>query len=111
MEEHFSTSDGINNKVVLITGGTGSFGKMFVKHVLAEYSPTKIIVFSNDNVRLRSLFGKDNSRVAYMTGDIRNRSRVLEALCGVDVVVHAAALKQGPLFEQNLEEGTSLFWI
>jgi UDP-glucose 4-epimerase len=87
----------IDNKTILVTGGTGSFGSTFIKLLLSEYSPKKIIVFSRDEDkqhRLRLLL--NNPIVEFQIGDTRNRSRVYEVMKGVDIVFHAAALKQVP---------------
>jgi UDP-N-acetylglucosamine 4,6-dehydratase len=102
----------LDSQVVLITGGTGSFGQRFVQRVLAEQSPRKLIVFSRDELkqyemqeRLRrdfpaEVFGK----MRFFLGDVRDQSRLTLALRGVDIVVHAAALKQVPAAEYNPSE-------
>ncbi len=92
-----------NNQVVLITGGTGSFGTKFVDIMLREFGPRKLIVFSRDELKqhnMRSL-GYDQPNLRYFIGDVRDRDRLLRAMHGVDVVVHAAALKQVPACEYN----------
>ncbi len=90
-------------KVVLVTGGTGSFGKQFIKTMLADYQPKKIIVFSRDELKQHEmrLAGFDHPSLRYFIGDIRDRDRLYRAMQGVDVVVHAAALKQVPACEYN----------
>ena len=94
--------DGIN---LLITGGTGSFGKRFVKKVLEESRPERIIVYSRDELKqfqMRQIFPVDQFPPLRMViGDIRDRDRIHQVLDGVDLVVHAAALKQVPTAEYN----------
>jgi len=90
-------------KVVLITGGTGSFGKKFTKILLEEKLPKKIIIFSRDELKQHEMqmHGFDHPTLRYFIGDVRDRERLLRAMHGVDVVVHAAALKQVPACEYN----------
>lgn len=94
-----------NNKVVLITGGTGSFGKAFVKVVLSRYKPQKLIIFSRDELKqfeMREHFSeREFTCLRYFLGDVRDRDRLFRAFDGVDYVVHAAALKQVPAAEYN----------
>lgn len=91
------------NKVILITGGTGSFGKKFTKIMLAEKQPKKIIIFSRDELKQHEMqIGEYNdSRLRYFIGNVRDRDRLVRAMHGVDIVVHAAALKQVPACEYN----------
>jgi len=95
----------LDNLTVLVTGGTGSFGKKFTEMVLADYAPKKLIIFSRDELKqheMRQRFPDDgNSLVRYFVGDVRDKERLYRALDGVDVVVHAAALKQVPSCEYN----------
>ncbi|MGE3277295.1 MAG: UDP-N-acetylglucosamine 4,6-dehydratase (inverting) [Vicinamibacterales bacterium] len=90
---------------VLVTGGTGSFGRRFVQHALAELHPRKLIVFSRDELKqheMRDAFPEGpSSPIRYFVGDVRDRDRLGRALHGVDVVVHAAAMKQVPACEYN----------
>jgi UDP-N-acetylglucosamine 4,6-dehydratase len=91
------------DKVVLITGGTGSFGKKCIKILLAEKQPRKIIVFSRDELKQHEMrvAGYDHPSLRYFIGDVRDRERLVRAMHGVDIVVHAAALKQVPACEYN----------
>lgn len=89
-------------KVVLVTGGTGSFGKAFVKHALTRDYPKKVIVFSRDELKQWEMQNEiKDERLRFFLGDVRDRDRLCRALDGVDVVVHAAALKQVPAAEYN----------
>jgi UDP-N-acetylglucosamine 4,6-dehydratase len=91
------------DQVVLITGGTGSFGKKFTKVLLEEQKPRKIIIFSRDELKQHEMQvgGYNHQSLRYFIGDIRDRERLLRAMHGVDIVVHAAALKQVPACEYN----------
>jgi UDP-N-acetylglucosamine 4,6-dehydratase len=94
------------NKVsILITGGTGSFGKMFTNIMVNEYRPKKLIIFSRDELKqheMRQLYpDSGDSPIRYFVGDVRDRERLQRAFSGVDIVVHAAALKQVPACEYN----------
>ena len=91
-----------NNKTIMITGGTGSFGKHFVKKVLNLYKPKKLIVYSRDELK-QSEMQKDFNQpcLRYFIGDVRDSSRLIQAMNQVDFVVHAAALKQVPAAEYN----------
>ncbi|MGA9245926.1 MAG: UDP-N-acetylglucosamine 4,6-dehydratase (inverting) [Silvibacterium sp.] len=93
------------DKVVLVTGGTGSFGKKFVEHMLKHYKPRKLIVFSRDELKqheMRLVFpDSPDSPIRYFLGDVRDRERLYRAFSGVDIIVHAAALKQVPACEYN----------
>tara|TARA_Y100000768_G_C23965581_1_gene677670 strand:- start:278 stop:1282 length:1005 start_codon:yes stop_codon:yes gene_type:complete len=95
----------IKNKTILITGGTGSFGKKFVETLLLFHNPKKIIIFSRDELKQFEMqqTWPDNGRlpIRYFIGDIRDYSRLKMAMTGVDIVVHAAALKQVPAAEYN----------
>ena len=93
----------LTDKVILITGGTGSFGNTFVPMTLEKYNPKKIIIFSRDEMKqweMAKLFEGDN-RVRFFIGDVRDRERLYRALDGVDYVVHAAATKIVPTAEYN----------
>ncbi|MDP3541399.1 MAG: UDP-N-acetylglucosamine 4,6-dehydratase (inverting) [Elusimicrobiota bacterium] len=95
----------LNDKVVLITGGTGSFGKAFIASVLKDQKPRKLIVYSRDELKqfemLRLFDAKAYPAIRYFIGDVRDRERLYRAFDGVDVVIHAAALKQVPTAEYN----------
>ncbi|WP_016956749.1 UDP-N-acetylglucosamine 4,6-dehydratase (inverting) [Catenovulum agarivorans] len=91
-----------NGKSILVTGGTGSFGHCFIKHVLANYSPKKLIVFSRDELKqyeMQETF--DSPAMRYFIGNVRDKDRLITAMRDVDYVVHAAALKQVPAAEYN----------
>jgi UDP-N-acetylglucosamine 4,6-dehydratase len=95
----------LNGRTVLVTGGTGSFGKKFTETVLREYRPKKLIIFSRDELKqheMRQIFpDTGDSPMRYFIGDVRDRDRLYRAFNGVDIVVHAAALKQVPACEYN----------
>lgn len=92
----------LNNKNILITGGTGSFGKQFIRTILQRYKPNKIIVFSRDELKQYEMAQSFNLPcMRYFIGDIRDVHRLEKAMNGVDYVVHAAALKHVPIAEYN----------
>ena len=96
----------LNNKIILITGGTGSFGKKFIETVLDRHKLKKIIVYSRDELKQYEmqnspLFQSDKTVVRYLIGDVRDKERLKLAMEGVDFVIHAAALKQVPAAEYN----------
>ncbi len=92
-----------SDKVVLVTGGTGSFGKKFIKIMLEEYHPAKLIVFSRDELKQHEMRGAgyNHPSLRYFIGDVRDQQRLRRAFNGVDIVIHAAALKQVPACEYN----------
>lgn len=91
-----------NDKIILITGGTGSFGKKFIKTVLSRYSPKKLIVYSRDELKQYEMASEFNApSMRYFIGDVRDGDRLMKAMDGVDFVVHAAALKHVPIAEYN----------
>ena len=97
----------LNNKSILITGGTGSFGKAFTLYVLEHYTPKKIIIYSRDEYKqfiMQNELKKYKDRLRFFIGDVRDRDRLTRALEGVDYVIHAAALKQVPACEYNPAE-------
>jgi UDP-N-acetylglucosamine 4,6-dehydratase/5-epimerase len=92
----------IKDKTIFVTGGTGSFGKRFIKTVLEKFSPKKVIVFSRDELKQFEMAQNfSDSRLRYFIGDIRDYDRLEMAMDKVDIVVHAAALKQVPATEYN----------
>lgn len=95
----------LDDKTVLVTGGTGSFGKRFIETVLRDHSPNKLIVFSRDELKqheMRQRFPPEEfPEIRYFIGDVRSRDRLTRAFNGVDIVIHAAALKQVPACEYN----------
>lgn len=91
-----------NNQSILITGGTGSFGKKYVKTLLERYTPKKIIIFSRDELKQFEMQQEYNAPcMRYFIGDVRDSERVQRAMCGVDFVIHAAAMKHVPASEYN----------
>lgn len=95
----------LNDQVILVTGGTGSFGRKFTEIALKEYRPKKLIIFSRDELKQHEMRGfypeSPGSPIRYFIGDVRDRERLERAFNGVDIVVHAAALKQIPACEYN----------
>ncbi len=92
-----------DDKSILITGGTGSFGNAFVPMTLAKYSPRRLVIFSRDEMKqweMAKLYEKDK-RVRFFIGDVRDKTRLARALKGIDFVVHAAATKIVPTAEYN----------
>lgn len=91
-----------NNKNILITGGTGSFGKKYTETILSKYKPNKIIIFSRDELKQYEMAQSFTDRcMRYFIGDVRDAIRLEEAMDGVDYVIHAAALKHVPIAEYN----------
>ena len=93
----------LTNKTILITGGTGSFGNTFVPMTLEKYNPKKLVIYSRDEMKqweMAKLF-KDDARVRFFIGDVRDGDRLHRALDGIDFVVHAAATKIVPTAEYN----------
>lgn len=97
----------LDNKTILITGGTGSFGKCFTQYVLEHYNPKKIIIYSRDEFKqyiMQGEFKEYADRLRFFIGDVRDKERLRRAFEGVDFVIHAAALKQVPACEYNPNE-------
>jgi len=91
-----------SNKSILITGGTGSFGKQYVETILKLFKPKKVIIYSRDELKQFEMQQKFNtSEMRYFIGDVRDPERLSQAMWGVDYVIHAAALKQVPAAEYN----------
>ncbi len=91
-----------DNKTILITGGTGSFGKQYTKTLLERHTPKKIIIYSRDELKQFEMQQEFNAPcMRYFIGDVRDKSRLHQAMQGVDYVIHAAALKQVPAAEYN----------
>ncbi len=91
-----------NNKNILITGGTGSFGKKYTEIILSKYKPNKIIIFSRDELKQYEMAQSFTDKcMRYFIGDVRDAKRLEEAMNGVDFVIHAAALKHVPVAEYN----------
>src|SRR5579875_1616011 len=95
----------LNGKSILITGGTGSFGKAFVKMVTEEYQPRKLIIFSRDELKQYEMAQEFPAEtwpfMRYFIGDVRDPARLETAMRDVDYVIHAAALKHVPIAEYN----------
>jgi UDP-N-acetylglucosamine 4,6-dehydratase len=97
-----SGDPGLRGKVVLVTGATGSFGSTFIEELLRNHEPEAVRVFSRDELKQYELNQRlDDERVRYLVGDVRDLPRLTRACKGVDVIVHAAALKQVPICEYN----------
>ncbi|MCX7205172.1 MAG: UDP-N-acetylglucosamine 4,6-dehydratase (inverting) [Proteobacteria bacterium] len=94
-----------NHKAILITGGTGSFGKQFIRTLLANYQPSRVVVFSRDELKQFEMQQEFNAPcMRYFLGDVRDAARLKQAMRGIHFVVHAAALKQVPAAEYNPTE-------
>ena len=100
----------LKNKTILVTGGTGSFGKKFIKTVIEKHNPAKIVVYSRDELKqfemqndvfLKKFIGRQNGKLRFFIGDVRDLPRLKMAMGSVDIVVHAAALKHVPIAEYN----------
>ncbi len=97
----------LNNQTILVTGGTGSFGKCFTKYVLEHYNPKKIIIYSRDEYKqfiMANEFSEYTDKLRFFIGDVRDKERLERAFQGVDYVIHAAAMKQVPACEYNPHE-------
>lgn len=97
----------LNNKTILVTGGTGSFGHHFVDYVLAHYKPKKIIIYSRDEYKqflMDNEYKEHRDVLRFFIGDVRDEARLKMAMKGVDYAIHAAALKQVPACEYNPNE-------
>lgn len=97
----------LNNKTILITGGTGSFGHHFLDYILVHYQPKKIIIYSRDEYKqflMANAYHEHKDILRFFIGDVRDERRLRMAMRGVDYVIHAAALKQVPACEYNPNE-------
>ncbi len=98
-----------NNKSILVTGGTGSFGKSFVNYIINNFNPKKLIIFSRDELKQYDMLNyfsnhRNFNKLRFLLGDVRDRERLSLAFKNVDYVIHAAALKQIPAAEYNPQE-------
>ena len=96
----------LDNKTIFVTGGTGSFGKKFIKTIFERYNPSKVIVYSRDELKQFEMqesatFKPYDEKIRYFIGDVRDLDRLKRAMEDVDIVIHAAALKQVPACEYN----------
>ncbi len=93
----------LSNSSILVTGGTGSFGHAFVPMTLAKYNPRRLVIFSRDEMKQWEMakLHKDDDRVRFFIGDVRDKDRLMRALDGIEYVVHAAATKIVPTAEYN----------
>ena len=99
----------IDNKTILVTGGTGSFGHCFTEYVLKNYNPKKIIIYSRDEYKQyvmanEQIYREHAKQMRFFIGDVRDQARLERACENVDYIVHAAALKQVPACEYNPDE-------
>lgn len=105
MRSFLEPAPNLDGKAILITGGTGSFGKAFARAVLKRYKPSRLVIFSRDELKQyemnQELSSQDYSCLRYFIGDVRDQPRLEMAMAGVDYVVHAAALKHVPIAEYN----------
>ena len=103
MQDEDRTNDSfLTGRAILVTGGSGSFGQAFIRHVLAQHRPSRLVVYSRDELKQYEMQQKFFSNsLRFFIGDIRDRERLNRALAGIDFVVHAAALKQVPAAEYN----------
>ena len=105
MRAFLPTNLDLDNKAILVTGGTGSFGQKFVETVLECYNPRKVIIYSRDELKQHEMqqrfADKKYAAIRFFIGDVRDRDRLSLAMRDVDIVVHAAALKQVPVAEYN----------
>lgn len=105
MQQFLNPAIDLNGHSILVTGGTGSFGKKFIKTVLERYKPARLIVYSRDELKqfemAQELSQNDHPSLRYFIGDVRDKDRLEMAMRGIDTVVHAAALKHVPIAEYN----------
>lgn len=104
IEERRNMADSFAGRAILVTGGTGSFGRKFIDTLLREYPIARVVVYSRDELKqeeMRTNLGFTDPRVRWFIGDVRDERRLARAMNGIDIVVHAAALKQVPTLEYN----------
>lgn len=105
MRDFLNPAPSLNGKAILVTGGTGSFGKTFVRTVLQRYKPSRLVVFSRDELKQyemnQEISDEEHTCLRYFIGDVRDQARLEMAMSGIDYVVHAAALKHVPIAEYN----------
>ena len=104
----------LKDKTILITGGTGSFGKCFTRYVLTHYEPKKVIIYSRDEFKqwmMAEEFKEFAEKLRFFIGDVRDGERLRRACEGVDYIIHAAALKQVPACEYNPNEAIKLVFL
>ena len=94
----------LDGKTLLVTGGTGSFGKKFIRSVIDNYKIKRLVIYSRDELKqeeMRTMYGFNDERLRYFIGDVRDKERLYRAMINIDVIVHAAAMKQVPASEYN----------
>lgn len=105
MRDFLTPTPNLDGKAIMVTGGTGSFGKAFVRTVLKRYKPSRLVVFSRDELKQyemnQEISDRENPALRYFIGDVRDQPRLEMAMAGIDYVVHAAALKHVPIAEYN----------
>ena len=105
-------NNSLNKKVILITGGTGSFGTQFVKEILRNDNPKQVIIYSRDEFKqynMEKFFS--NNKIKFIIGDVRDLERLKIACMGVDTIIHAAALKHVPIAEKTqVNISKQIFW-
>jgi UDP-N-acetylglucosamine 4,6-dehydratase/5-epimerase len=102
MAKQRKSSSFFNGKSILVTGGSGSFGRAFIRKILTEYKPKRLVVYSRDELKQFEMQHEfKDPAMRYFIGDVRDLARLQMALRGIDIVVHAAALKQVPAAEYN----------
>ena len=97
-------NDIFENKSVLITGGTGSLGKYFTRYILTHFNPHRVVIFSRDEYKqsmMKQEFAQYGDKLRFFIGDVRDKDRLLRAFDRVQIVIHAAAIKQVPTCEYN----------
>src|SRR6185312_4537898 len=105
MRKFLSTPVDLNGVSILVTGGTGSFGHAYVEYILRHWKPKRLVIFSRDELKqyeMQKVFRtEDHPCLRYFLGDVRDVDRLAMAMRGIDIVIHAAALKHVPAAEYN----------